>query len=41
MMKEYKGLEIEVINFNKADVIVASGGDSEHDNGYIDWGDLE
>lgn len=39
-MKEYTNLEIEVISFNKADVIVASGGDSEHDNGYINWDEL-
>ncbi len=43
-MKEiYEKLSIDIEFINKDDVITTSASfdDADHDNGYIDWGELE
>lgn len=42
-MKEiYEKLSIDIEFINKDDVITTSSSfDDDHDNGYIDWGELE
>ena len=41
----YETVEYNVYNVNPLDAVIASGAgsnnDSEHDNGYVDWGDFE
>lgn len=38
MKETYEKIDLEVLEINCHDVITAS---SEHDNGFIDWGDFE
>lgn len=38
---EQFSLDIEVMNNGVSEVITSSSSDTDHDNGFIDWGDME
>lgn len=40
MKKTYEKLVIDIVVFEKKDVITASAQETDHDNGYIDFSDF-
>lgn len=40
MKETYEKIDLEVLEINRNDVITTSSEDTEHDNAYVDFGDL-